>query len=328
MPPDLLALAARQEGLLAFAQFTEHGVDGARVARLVAQSRLLKVARGVYDTVLVPPRERGGPDAFDHRRRRSALTPLLALGPKAFAVGMCALALHGVEGLPAEIPPEAAVSDAGPRRLGPGIVVRRYRDCSTVVVGGWRAACVADALVQSVSDLGRRRALAVLDSALHRGLIDAAGVAAAHERARGRRGVERTHDVWALADSRAESTLESAGRLSCIDVGVPPDVLQLEVVDAAGRFVARCDLAWWLGADRWLVAEIDGADPHSRPEALLHDRTRQNALVTGGIQLVRVTAADVWRGALPRLVEPILRRAVWEPGRLAPDQAVLRFPSD
>ncbi|QAY69309.1 hypothetical protein [Xylanimonas protaetiae] len=324
LPPGLLRLAAEQEGLLASAQLTLHRVDGARVARLASQRRILPVTRGVYDTVLVPPRERTGHEAFDHRRRRAALVALLALGGNAFAVGACALAMHGVQGLPVDIEPEAAVRDGGPRRPRDGITVRRYDGCSVVMRDGWPVSSVENALVHTVPSLGRRRALAVLDSACHLRLTDAAGVAAAHERARGRPGVERTHDVWALADARSESPLESVARLGCIDAGVPPDALQVEVVDVGGRFVARCDLGWWLGEDRWLVVEVDGADPHSLPDALFRDRRRQNALLTGGVQLVRVTSEDVWRGALAPLVTPILRRAGWAPGRLVPDRAVLR----
>ncbi|WP_425955870.1 type IV toxin-antitoxin system AbiEi family antitoxin domain-containing protein [Xylanimonas sp. McL0601] len=322
LPPALLHLAAAQEGLVTFAQCEAHGVDGGRVARLVRQGRLVPVTRGVYDSVLVPPRDRTGPGSFDHRRRRSAVAGLLAYGASAVATGACALALLGVAGLPVEVVPEVMLRDGGPRRRRDGVVARRYQGCSIGSAEGWPVVSVEDALVQTIPTLGRRRALAVLDSARHRGLVDADGVARAHERARGRPGVEHTHDVWGLTDERAESPVESVARLSCIDGELAPDALQLVLVDETGRFVARCDLAWWLGGTRWLVAEIDGEDPHSQPEALFHDRVRQNAMLAGGVQLVRVTGADAWRGALPGLVRPVLRRAGWEPGRPVPSGAV------
>ena len=63
--------------------------------------------------------------------------------------------------------------------------------------------------------------------------------------------------------------------------------------DTDGRVIARGDLGWSLGSGRLLVAEIDGAGPHSTPHALYRDRSRQNAVVATGALMLRFTAADV-----------------------------------
>jgi hypothetical protein len=76
------------------------------------------------------------------------------------------------------------------------------------------------------------------------------------------------------------------------------------VRDASGRTLARGDLGWRLSNGRWLLAEIDGRDVHSAPEALYNDRVRQNRLVaTGRVDLFRFVGSDI--RARPGLVAPI-----------------------
>src|SRR5690606_37367270 len=99
-------------------------------------------------------------------------------------------------------------------------------------------------------------------------------LAHAHDLARGRRGVERTHPWWALSDARAESPNETRVRLDCVDCGVPPDDLQVWIYDAHGRQLGRGDLGWKKRNGRWLIAEVDGAEVHSLVPALYQDRQR------------------------------------------------------
>ena len=157
-----------------------------------------------------------------------------------------------------------------------------------------RVATVDWALAQAVPELPRPHALAVLDSALHRGAISVRGLEVAHDMARGRRGVAGTHDLWELADGRAESALESFGRLDCQEAGVPPTTLQLPVVPSGGGPTYRADLAWRRRDGRWLVAEMDGQDVHAEPRAVYADRERQNRIVgTGQVDVLRFTIRDL-----------------------------------
>ncbi|MHB1065595.1 MAG: hypothetical protein ACYC1Z_14085 [Georgenia sp.] len=162
-----------------------------------------------------------------------------------------------------------------------------------VQVGGFRVATPRWALAQAVPELPRRNAVAVMDSLLNRGLLDPAGLHAAHLLARGRRGVARTHAWWALADGRAASPLETFGRLDCIDHGVPPDELQVEIRDEHGILVGRGDAGWRIRDGRWLIAEFDGREFHEALPALLRDRSRQNELhLTGRAEVLRFTFRD------------------------------------
>ncbi|TDE95993.1 hypothetical protein EXU48_07040 [Occultella glacieicola] len=157
------------------------------------------------------------------------------------------------------------------------------------------------ALVQALPELDRNTAVAVLDSALNRKLIDADGLASIRARLRGRRGASRPEAWWALVDGRAESPLETHARLDCHDNGLPPDELQLEVRAEDGRFLGRGDLAWRGPDGTWVIAEVDGVDSHSEAPALYRDRDRQNDLVINSdVTLLRFAARDVYRsGVIP-----------------------------
>lgn len=325
-PSSLLDVARRQEWLLDVAQIDDSGVTRQRMTRAVRCGRVLRPARGVYDLIATPPAERTvdpdqqRDDVYDHLRSRSAWLGLLAHGSDAVGVGQTALVLHGIQGLPLSPRIEVARLDRRERRARQGVTLRRYDvEPRLVVVGGGRRIVPIDAaLAQAVPELGRRHGVAVLDSALHQGHVTRAGMRRAHDLARGRRGVEKTHEWWDLADGRAESPAESWARLACIDEGIPPDALQLVMHDAWGRFVARVDMAWWLGGRRWLVAEIDGIKAHSGEVALIHDSKRQNPIVAAGNTLQRYSGSDAWNGTPAREIKPLLVVAGWRAGRHAP----------
>ncbi|BDZ41160.1 hypothetical protein GCM10025865_04590 [Paraoerskovia sediminicola] len=297
IPPSLLDLAERQAGLVSAAQCAAHGLGPGPTRTLVARREWSRPTRGVYDTCPVGERTPG------RGRLVAAWTALLAYGPRSVAVGACALALHGVNGLPPRISPEAAVAGADNRVDRDGLRCRDFTTPApagkgdpqaTALSGGRRVVPLELALAQAVPELPRANALAVLDDVLHRGRLTTGGLATVHDLARGRRGVARAHELFALADARAESPLESFARLDCIDAGVAPDVLQLPVIDRRGHVSARGDMAWRQTRDRWLVAEIDGRDVHGAPDAVYADRARQNALVsTGQIDVLRFTARDL-----------------------------------
>lgn len=305
LPIGLLELAASQENLLSSAQCLAHGVTAERSATLVRLGIWTRVTRGVYDVEPKPPSPRS-PDAV---RRRSVWTALLAYGPESIAVGKGALALHGILGLPLTIPIEAAVPRGMEHRNRGDLRLRQFDNgLETVEIAGRRVANIQWALAQAVPELSRGNAVAVMDSALNLGLIDARGLARAHDLARGRLGVARTHDWWCLADGRAESPLETAGRLDCLDLGIPPDDLQVVIQDRNGRFLGRGDMGWKIDDDRWLIAEMDGREFHESAAALLYDRRRQNDLVQVA-DVLRFASEDARLGVVASTVRRHLRVA-------------------
>ncbi|MFD6447114.1 hypothetical protein ACFWEJ_18535 [Promicromonospora sp. NPDC060204] len=315
LPPQLELIADRQEGLISAAQLDGIGVDAQWRYRLVRQCRLIRVTQGVYDTDVVPPADRSRPDLLDHLRRRPAWLGLLAAGPGSTAVGLSALALYKVKGLPRTIPSEVVAPDGHWRPGRDGITFHKRGDMVTGrFAGDFRIASVADALALGVGKMRRDDAVAAMDDLLHTRSATADDLARAHDLARGHRTVEATHPWWRLADGRSESPLESVARLACLDSGIPPDTLQLVLLGPDGDHLGRVDLAWRLPDGAWLLVEIDGVEVHGAPAAVFRDRTRQNALASaGGSRLLRFTAKDL-RVRMPEVLTALLREAGWTPG--------------
>ena len=119
----------------------------------------------------------------------------------------------------------------------------------------------------------------------------------------------------ALADGRAESPLETRGRLRIVGAGLPRPELQVEI-RTGGRLVGVVD-AWF---DEAAVAvEFDGrvkyTDPWRgrSPERVLWDeKRREDELRALDIRVVRIADADL--GARWPRVEARLRRLLARPG--------------
>lgn len=321
----LIEQARAQEWLVDAAQLRSAGISRQQSSRLAARGTLVRAAPGVYDLLPDPPPERRQDpdverdDVYAHRRRRAAWLGLLAYGPEAVAVGQTALVLHGVQGLPFGPRVEVTRADRRARTPRGTVAMRRFAlERRFDVVDGRLVVPVETALAQAVPELDRRHAVAAMDSALHQRLVTPVGLQLAHDLARGRRGVARTHEWWDLANGGSESPSETWARLSCIDAGIPPDRVQLEFLDRWGSVVARVDLAWWLGDGRWLIAEIDGLAAHSGTVALVHDSRRQNPLVAAGHTLQRFTGTDAWHGVVGTELERLLKAAGWSPRRPVP----------
>lgn len=306
VPAKLAVLAASQEGLLSIDQCDAGGLTRSTRRTLIRNGTWRPLLSGVVDTAPVPDTTQSP----HRRRRRAVIAALLGYGDQAMAAGPSALILLGVHGFQPHQPPEILLPDGRHGARRPGVRVRRFRgDVPTATVTGFTTVAPAYALAQAVPELDRDTAVAVMDSALHQGVLDEQGLADARTLARRRRGGWRAAGWWALSDGRAESPLETHARLRCRDDGVPPDGLQVEVFDGRGRLLGRGDLGWRQRDGRWLLVEIDGREFHEAPPALLRDRHRQNDLVTHGhADVLRFAAVDVRGSSIPRAVRAHLDR--------------------
>ncbi|MEU4159408.1 type IV toxin-antitoxin system AbiEi family antitoxin [Actinoplanes sp. NPDC026670] len=147
---------------------------------------------------------------------------------------------------------------------------------------------------RTVFDLGRRTdradALPVLDSMLHRHLINTWRLERMiHERREWPRAAALGR-LLPLADARSESPMETRLRLLLIDAGTAPPAVQFEVRDTNGVLLARTDLAW--PAQR-LAVEYDG-DHHREKQQFRHDLERLNHLRLAGWTVLRFSANDVF----------------------------------
>ena len=145
--------------------------------------------------------------------------------------------------------------------------------------------------LRTVADLGSQRnltdAVIAIDMATHAKLIGIPTLMDFVQANPGRKGVKRLRRALGLADSGAESPMETRLRLELVMARLPAPITQAELNDASGRFLGRADLYY---PDRRLVIEYDGEGHRDR---LVPDLKRQNALVNAGFHILRFTAADL-----------------------------------
>ena len=121
-------------------------------------------------------------------------------------------------------------------------------------------------------------------------------------------GIPRSVRAVALADGRAESWLETWGRLTFVALGLPPFTPQVELwVD--GRLLKVAD-GWYTEAA--VAVEFDGRVKYRRPrfgrspeDELWKEKRVEDLLRSHGVRFVRVAAEDMTparRVELERLV--------------------------
>ncbi len=217
--------------------------------------------------------------------------------------GRTAAWLHGLDLPPCE-PIEVTLPMDSPTSRLVGVAVRRSTvEASESVT---RRGQPATSAVRTIADLGRRlqlvEAVAALDMALHRRLVEPAHLsswAGAHPRYR---GVARLRRAIELAEPATESVMETRLRLLLVFAGLPGPLAQVSLHDKDGRFVGRPDFYYPLHR---LALEYDGS---IHRENLTGDNRRQNRMVDAGYRLLRFTAPDVL-SALDSVVA-LVRRAL------------------
>lgn len=162
----------------------------------------------------------------------------------------------------------------------PGDANRRHGVLSTTPARTFcdLAALLSLAELVAVGDVILRAGLAT-----HAGLVDAVNHHAA------RRGRTRLVRALTLIDARAESPKESELRVLLIERGFTVPQINHEVRDAAGRFVARIDLAY---PELKIAIEYDG-DHHRDRAQWRRDVTRRRRLEALGWTYLTVTQADL-----------------------------------
>lgn len=134
---------------------------------------------------------------------------------------------------------------------------------------------------------------------------------AAAARLVGRRGCRRLREAASFARARVDSAKETEVRLLLVDAGLPEPVVNLELTDAFGRFVARVDLAW---PDWRVCIEYEG-DGHRTDRAQFRsDITRRERVEDLGWRVIRVTDDDLRNGGreLLRRVRAALAGRGWQ----------------
>lgn len=271
-------LLATQGGLARRKDLLRAGLGRTGLHRLVEQGRLRPLTPHLFTDV-----EQPAPDE-----------PL-----RAAAVGLGAVVSHtsaallwGLELVTTPDAPTLTVARNRSRAVREGVRISRsdVLERERVDRDGLQVTTVVRTLVDLCRSLPLREAVAVVDSALRKGLValdELHRELARLPAAPGRSAVAR---AFHLADPRCGSVLESLVRVLLAERGMRPTATQLLVRTRTGQRIGRVDFAW---PELRLVVEADGFAFHSDRRAYREDRRRGNALVRAGWRVLRFSWEDV-----------------------------------
>ncbi len=314
MHPLLQSAARRQRGLFTAVDARRAGYEHGDIRQLCATGRWRRLRRGIYVTAddLARAEEDGRMHQLD------CLAVLLAVDRPAAALSRGSAArLWGFpqrrragEGL-------IQLTDPSHGGTGRGFHISRAPlDRHEIAVRGpFRLTTPARTLIDCARALPLEDAVVAMDAALLADRVTRAHLREAVSRARSWRGGPSAVRALSLTAGRAESPLETRGRLRIVGAGLPTPELQVEI-RSAGRLVGVVD-AWF---DQAAVAvEFDGRvkymDPwrgRSPEQTLWDEKRREDELRSLDIRVVRIIDADL--GATWPAKEARLRALLASPG--------------
>ena len=169
-------------------------------------------------------------------------------------------------------------------------------DDEVTVRGAYRVTTAARTCVDIARSWPEVDAVAAVDAALLRGLTTRGELANVLARQARVAGVPRSIRAVELADGRAESWLETYGRLTFAALGLPPFVPQVELW-VEGRLLKVAD-GWYPEAA--LAIEFDGRIKYRRArygrspaEELWREKRTEDTVRSLGVRFVRIAAEDL-----------------------------------
>lgn len=292
-------------------ELMRNGITSAQRRRDVRAGRLTRAFRGVY----------GVPDvddvALDQLRSAHA-----HLGAESIAVLRSALRLHGIDGVMGTHIPQLAMPPGLEKHQRRGVDIHFWKLATdeVCIAGGLPTTTVARTLADCARLLPRMQAVACLDSALHLGLITMQEVLDLRGLMSRKRQCVAGRQRLLEARVGAQSPLETRVRLRASDAGLEPDALQVPIRSVSSVLLGYGDMGYELTDGSWLIVEADGLRYHDQPDALLHDRRRQNAFLNARVaSVVRFTWEDTAHDAyIPSVLRAALDKAGWRPRRRRP----------
>jgi len=275
-----------------------------QIRSMIENGELVRLGVGIYATAdLAEVAERLDVGAL----LLSAAAAVTALGPTAVVSHETAALLHGLSllGPPPTVLTVTRPPGVGSRSGKPG--VRLHSAALPAEHVGGRLAVPVTTVSRTVIDLARsldfRASVVVADSALQQNLTTKKELRAVIDACPRWRGVRAAGAVVEFADSRAESPLESLGRVAFHECGLPPPELQVVVSDA-GQFIGRVDFIW---KQFGTVAEADGAAKYEDKSRASYEFRRDARLRDAGLEVVHFTWKDITSDA--NAVANSIRRA-------------------
>ncbi|TFV76725.1 hypothetical protein E4P39_07395 [Blastococcus sp. CT_GayMR19] len=308
MHPLLRSVAQRHSGVFTASDARRAGYAHPEIRQLCASGRWQRLRRGVYIAAddLARAAEQG------RRHQLDCLAVLLAVDrPSAAVSHRSAARLWGFPQLrrPADV---VRLTDPTHGHDGRGFhVTRAPLDPREVSIRGpFRLTTAARTLVDVAREEPLEDAVVAMDGGLLAGRVTRQELRNAAERAATWRGGRRAARAVALADGRAESPLETRGRLRIVGAELPSPELQVEI-RAGSRLVGVVD-AWFEAAA--VAVEFDGRVKYTDPwrdrtpeRVLWEEKRREDELRALDVRVVRVADADLvtarWAAVEGRLRE-------------------------
>jgi very-short-patch-repair endonuclease/predicted transcriptional regulator of viral defense system len=248
----------RDDGLATAAELLALGVSRDQLRRWVRTGQVTAIARGVYS-----PTAWLGRVADDPRRMHAlAVGAVIRRNPGLIASHESAAYLHGLDvllpgGTSAPRLTLTRSSQAPGRALVRGTVIRvaTAPEDHVTQVFGLPVTTVPRTVMDIARTTGFMEGVVAADSALHSHAAIKVEFAVVLESCAQWRGVVRARQVIGFADARAESALESVGRVRFAEFKIPAPALQANISGAAG-FIGRADFCWH---EYRTIGEADGA---------------------------------------------------------------------
>jgi hypothetical protein len=312
--PLLRSTAQRQRGIFTAGDARRAGYAHPEIRQLCASGRWRRLRRGIYIAAddLARAEENG------QRHQLDCLAVLLAVDrPSAAISHRSAARLWGFP-LRRGAGDVVRLTDPTHGRDGRGFHVTRApldpHEVSTQ--GPFRLTTAARTLIDVAREEPLEGAVVAMDAGLLTGRVTGQDLQTAAERAATWRGGRRSSRAVSLADGRAESPLETRGRLRIVGAGLPTPELQVEI-RAGGRLVGVVD-AWFEEAA--VAVEFDGRVKYTDPwrdrtpeRVLWEEKRREDELRSLDIRVVRVAHADLTAARWPA-VDGRLRELLAIPG--------------
>ncbi|WP_299956861.1 type IV toxin-antitoxin system AbiEi family antitoxin domain-containing protein [uncultured Modestobacter sp.] len=303
----------RRLGVFTTAELTGAGIGEREVRTAVRAGTWVRLRTGVFITA----RDLAEVERTGRRPGLDALAVTTGLArPSAVLSGATAAWVWGLP-RPRSVPPTVELTDPHRWRRGRGWLMTRAElpDDEVTVRGAYRVTTAARTVVDLARDWPEVDAVAAADAALLRGLTTREELGRVLQRQSCVPGVPRSVRAVALADGRAESWLETHGRLTIAALGLPPFVPQVELwVD--GRLVKVVD-GWY--PEQAVALEFDGRVKYRRPafgrtpeEELWREKRAEDELRSRGIRFVRAAAVDL--GSRRADFDRLVRRMLSTPG--------------
>lgn len=292
--PRLKTIAAGQGGVVSRAQAMSAGYTREQISRRLGDGRWERVRYGQYaerpDMRDLPAWER---ELLRHRRLVHAAVNSMCPG-SAVVSHHSALVMHGVPVWQANLSEVQLTRTAG-MRSGPKTGVRHHRSrlgaSDVTVVAGLAVTALTRAVVEVAGSSSFEAAVVSADAAFRRSEVSADDLLRLREVTHNWPGGPGIRAVLDFADPQAESVGETRLRVLMHNEGLPVSVLQAEFADADG-FVGRVDFYF---PEHNTVVEFDGLAKYGEGtrEALIREKLREDRLRALGLEIVRITWADL-----------------------------------